>query len=342
LFNDDYSHKITPLVLNTDGSATIATAPALNDNSGKVISSYWFRQEMAALSLDPLVKTTWPGYNFWDTDAAAGSKRALLKYADKELVLIRLDDAGAIVDYPFSVLASGIVQAGYGFYAPATSTGYRWRADSGAGGSFEITGSGEAVRTGWCEWRRQDNSRVAYMGYVLDGDNGLDLCFEADIGQFRVLNGCVDSDYGIKGRAGVNGAASNYMNTDWTGSWVNQWVDSTLIGQIPAGIGNTQWGVAKTIVKFNTAGSVLNHTNVSSVTDNATGSWTVNHFYWFTSADHIVVATCGGTGAAEAMTAVINTQSVSTCNIQVRNDAGLAKDPTTPAAIYAAFYGTLA
>jgi hypothetical protein len=101
-FNDDFSIKNTPLTLNADGSATFDGAGTFGGN---------------VIGTNVAAKGTWPGVEFWDTDAAAGSKRALLKYNDKELVMIRLDDAGTIVDYPFAVLPSGMVQAAYGIRA---------------------------------------------------------------------------------------------------------------------------------------------------------------------------------------------------------------------------------
>ena len=217
--NDDNTLKNTPLTLNADGTAT-------------------FGGSVSFASVE--AKGTWPGVAFWDTDAAAGRKRSLLKYADGELVLIRLDDAGAIVDYPWGIYSTGhastpsYMWAGYGIYSAGDTRTYgSCYVQKNTGGNIRMCADGGAARTGWLEWRRQDNSRVAYMGYVLDGDNAMYLQFDTSGGKFEVGGGCVRAGTGLQTKEGSSGAyGGSTVNFAWDGTNPIMYVDATNIGYI--------------------------------------------------------------------------------------------------------------
>jgi hypothetical protein len=137
-----------------------------------------------------------------------------------------------------AAMTGNLAMGGYSISGAATGTfsglvtGARFTADSGAGGTCEITGSGEATRTGWIEWRRANNDRLAYCGYTLDGGNDVDFCMETAGAALSITNGGLKTAWGVQGRAGVGGAASNWVNVNWTGAYSELWIDAVNQGPL--------------------------------------------------------------------------------------------------------------
>ncbi len=98
---------------------------------------------------------------------------------------------------------------------------------------------------------------------------------------------------------------------------------------------------AKAWVKFNSAGTVAASYNITSVTDNGTGDWTVNIATDFSSANYGAAGLIGKLDATSPL--IINAGSgaptAGTMQIQAESDASLINDPTSPDAIWVVFFG---
>ena len=100
-------------------------------------------------------------------------------------------------------------------------------------------------------------------------------------------------------------------------------------------------GSAKAWVKFNSAGTVAASYNITSVTDNGTGSWTVNIATDFSSANYCGVA-FGGMKVVSTNMIIYNLAAAAaagTFNIFGYDLAEVSADPTSPNEIYAVFFG---
>jgi hypothetical protein len=96
-------------------------------------------------------------------------------------------------------------------------------------------------------------------------------------------------------------------------------------------------------VKFNSAGTIAASFNVTSVTDNGAGDWTVNIATDFASADYAVVASGGyaahGGGADEILSYNVTAQAAGSVQIQARDQGAALEDPDTLNAIFAVGFG---
>jgi hypothetical protein len=195
-YNDNGTWKNTPLTLNADGSATFGSR---------------------VYALGRFYSTgTYPGYQFNDTDAATDRKVAEFAYDGGTLGFHRYSDAAVYADTPFYMDSSGVFVMTYGgsslgeFRSVGTITMQR-----ATGGNVRLNSDGSATRTGWIEWRRASDARVAYMGYTLDSGNYVDLCFDVDGGYLNMVNGDVRLDNrapaqrptGLAGMLGYNSDA---------------------------------------------------------------------------------------------------------------------------------------
>lgn len=94
---------------------------------------------------------------------------------------------------------------------------------------------------------------------------------------------------------------------------------------------------AKGWVKFNMAAAILASYNVSSITDNGSGDWTVNWNVDFSSADYAVVVSALCTSASSKLPIVV-AQTAGSVQIQNVTAAGVLGETNTTA-IYCVAYG---
>ena len=131
-------------------------------------------------------KGGWPGFGFWDTDAAVGKKRAYLKYDSGELVFMRLSDAGAIVDYPFAVTADGVVAPGYGIKLANYYTGGRIASPPNGYIGFNLdTNQVEVYRNGWHTVETNLGTGLKW-NEVSDGTAFVDIVFPSGAKGLRI------------------------------------------------------------------------------------------------------------------------------------------------------------
>jgi hypothetical protein len=97
---------------------------------------------------------------------------------------------------------------------------------------------------------------------------------------------------------------------------------------------------AKAWVKFNSAATVAASYNITSVTDNGTGTWTVNIATDFSSSDYCGVAFGGylSSGPTPLIYNLFSTAAAGTFQIAAFSAAGTLTDPNVNE-IYAAFFG---
>jgi hypothetical protein len=100
---------------------------------------------------------------------------------------------------------------------------------------------------------------------------------------------------------------------------------------------------AKVVCKFNTAGTIALNVNVTSITDNGTGFWTVNIANDFSSVNYVALATPGSSSGSDALSTMIQVQAVGSYSIVVRNGefSGDVQDPNNEANVFTAAFGDL-
>ena len=97
--------------------------------------------------------------------------------------------------------------------------------------------------------------------------------------------------------------------------------------------GNTNLNVpntAKAWVNFNGVGTVAIRAqfNVSSITDNATGNYTVNFTTALTDENYAAVGTLGQTGSVVILRVIAGSQTTSSCDFLSNNTSTTATDAT--------------
>ena len=96
---------------------------------------------------------------------------------------------------------------------------------------------------------------------------------------------------------------------------------------------------AKAWVKFNSAGTVAASYNITSITDNGTGNWTVNIATDFSTANYCGVALGGAsTTFANLFCCILAAAAAGTFNIGT-GTAGGGSDVSAPDEVYAVFFG---
>jgi hypothetical protein len=153
----------------------------------------------------------------------------------------------------------------------------------------------------------------------------------------------------LKGLAPASGGGTtNFLRAD--GTWTaaggftaatqaeQEAASSTTVGTTP---GTQQFhpSAAKAWVMFNSAGSVSASYNITSITDNAVGSWTVNIATDFSSAAYVASGMSGSAGNTPMTVQTTTTQAVGTFEVRIRNASSALADPTTPDAVYVTFFG---
>lgn len=99
-------------------------------------------------------------------------------------------------------------------------------------------------------------------------------------------------------------------------------------------------GMAKAWVRFNAAATVAASWNITSVTDNGVGDWTVNIGTDFSSANYCAIVTSGAdTGNFGINCNAHGTPTAGTMSILNTDSANAAIDPVSPNAIFAVFFG---
>jgi hypothetical protein len=136
-------------------------------------------------------------------------------------------------------------------------------------------------------------------------------------------------------RAGTGGALSgNGFNVNWTGSAADLYIDGSNVGAIGLNVDTS--GPAKAWLKFDNTGAVANSHNITSVTDNSLGNWTVNIATDFASDAYVGIGNAGTAGTVSALAVV--SQTAGTFRVNHRDNGGSA-DPSGINAVYMAFFG---
>ena len=104
---------------------------------------------------------------------------------------------------------------------------------------------------------------------------------------------------------------------------------------------NVNWhpGAAKAWVKFNSAGTIAASWNITSITDNGAGDWTVNIGTDFSSADYCGQVCAGTTIGLGSVFYCCSAITAGTFRIRANDYTGAANEPTTLDAIFAVFFG---
>jgi len=168
LLNDDTTIKLTPLSIGADGTTVfsgdvslIKTGAAAISSSGDSSGAFWMA----------------------DTGAGANLKRSRMIHDGGVLHFQLINDDLSLKSSPLLLNAD----ASASFSSLVTSQ-TEFKVKDPDSGSAAMKTDGSANRTGWFEWRRANNDRIAYFGYVLDGANDLDLYFE-QAGHLNLVNG---------------------------------------------------------------------------------------------------------------------------------------------------------
>jgi hypothetical protein len=99
---------------------------------------------------------------------------------------------------------------------------------------------------------------------------------------------------------------------------------------------------AKAWVRFNSAGTVAASYNVSSVTDNGVGDWTVNFATAFSSASYAAAGITGSTGTTgvDLEFSATTSPAAGSCRLSgFDHFVGTKTDPTTPDIVSVCFFG---
>lgn len=99
--------------------------------------------------------------------------------------------------------------------------------------------------------------------------------------------------------------------------------------------------VVKGWVKFSATGTIADDLNVSSITDNGVGDWTINWATAFANANYALAVITGSNSTAGIVGGVDggNNPTTTAARVTARSDAGSLSDPTGSAEIYAMAIG---
>ena len=128
------------------------------------------------------------------------------------------------------------------------------------------------------------------------------------------------------------------IGTDTTNTVSNKTIDINISSPATAVINRIyQDTISKGWVRFNAAGTISADFNVSSITDNGVGDWSINWSAGANAADWIIIATPGDHTVGLSM--FISSVGASAARVLTRINAGTLTDPDTFNAIFVAAFG---
>ena len=155
---------------------------------------------------------------------------------------------------------------------------------------------------------------------------------------------CSDGDVGIFISEGSgNWRCLAYMKAAGSptqpATQAEQETGTSVITTVTPGRQNFHPSAAKAWVKFNSAGAVAASYNITDITDNGAGSWTINIATDFSTANYCGVG-FGGTLATGLISYALATSAAAgSFQLISKNTANTPTDPDSPNEIYAAFFG---
>jgi len=108
---------------------------------------------------------------------------------------------------------------------------------------------------------------------------------------------------------------------------------------MPSIVTTDHTAAAKAWANFNASGTVAASYNITSVTVNGTGDYTVTIATDFSSANYAVVAMSGANSGVGPLFCNVVSIAAGTFRIQLKDSAGVARDPDTPNVITAIAFG---
>lgn len=159
----------------------------------------------------------------------------------------------------------------------------------------------------------------------------------------------------ISASAGCLACLVSLGSGNWAMAWFTKADGSALVGataassqaQMEGGTDTTTFvtpgrfhyhpAAAKAWAKFSVAAAIVVSYNVSSITDNAAGDWTVNFTTSFSSANYVAIGTPQVTAATDKMVTT-QTQTASACQLATTNGSG-GKNETNVSTISCVFFG---
>jgi hypothetical protein len=119
----------------------------------------------------------------------------------------------------------------------------------------------------------------------------------------------------------------------------NQETATSIVTIVTPGRQQFHPSAAKAWVKFNNAGTVAASYNITSVTDNGTGDWTINIGTDFSTSNYCGVGFGGTLSTGMICYALAASAQAGAFEIICKNTINTPTDPDSPNEVYAAFFG---